>query len=95
MSSLKSDKWGKWKIAWVQSSDLQSAIDGVKEGKVDGLGISSHHGFSGKDISFLNAVTDDLRGLVFPRADNFNIALIEKFRKLRFLVLTDPKQSLD
>jgi hypothetical protein len=95
MSSLKIDNWGSWKIAWVQSSDIQGAVNAVKEGKVDGLGISSYHGFSGKDISFLDAISDDVTGLIFPRADDFNIAPIEKFKNLRHLVLTDPKQSLD
>jgi hypothetical protein len=87
--------WGTRKVAWVQSSDLQEAINAFEKGEVDGLGISSYKGFSGSDISFLSQISEKLTGLLLPLAGEYDLGILSSLGKLKYLRVLDTNQSLD
>lgn len=87
-------KWGTNRIAWVQSKNIQSAIDLVNRGEVDGLGISPHHGYDETDISFV-ADVPGLGGIVLPFARNYDLTVLQAIHGLRFLTIAGSDQPFD
>jgi hypothetical protein len=86
--------WGEHSIAWVQSKDPQEALNLLQNGEVDGLGLSPHNGFASENISFL-AHVPNLKGLVLPYAEKYDIKVLEQVPTLRFLTVAGNNQAFD
>ena len=92
-SEVKITKWFKnCSVAWVDQNCVQVAIDAVKEGKADGLGVSPHMGYKSDDISFIDDL-DDVRGLALPCASNYNLNHLYNLKNLQFLGVIGSKQA--
>lgn len=90
----KIESWGERTIVWVQSTDIQSALNVLESGMADGLGISPYNGFVGDDISFLMNVPN-LGGVVLPFASNYDLNHIKNVPNLRFLTVAGNVQPFD
>lgn len=86
--------WGKHRIAWVQSDDLDTAIELVRTGQVDGLGVSPYHGFKVKELDFL-ATVPGLQGVAIPFGKNFDLTPLKGLSGLKFLTVAENKQPFD
>ena len=90
----ESFKWGDYSIVWVDSRDIDGALEFYREKGLDGIGVSPHHGYKNKDLAFLDNVKD-LSGLVIVYGYDFDISPVERCQGLRFLVISENKQGLD
>jgi hypothetical protein len=61
-------KWGDYSIVWVNSTDIHGALSFYERNRLDGIGISPHHGYRRKDLAFLSEMKD-LRGFVISDGD--------------------------
>ena len=90
----KTVAWGRHTIVWVQSENVQEALDVLRNGDADGLGCSPHKGFASEDISFL-ADVPRLKGVVLPFAEKYDIRVLERIQGLRFVTVAGNRQGVD
>lgn len=93
-SETKIVNWGSHSIVWVQSDDVQAALDILHKGEADGLGVSPHNGYKSNDISFLADVSN-LAGVVLPYASEYDLSHLEEIRGLQFISVAGNKQPFD
>lgn len=90
----KTVAWGRHTIVWVQSENVQEALDVLRNGDADGLGCSPHKGFASEDIAFL-ADVPRLKGVVLPFAEKYDIRVLERIQGLRFVTVAGNRQGVD
>ena len=90
----KIEAWGKWKIIWLRSDDLDGCIQYYQDNKLDGFGISQYEGFEDQRLEFLKKFPR-LEALVIPYANKFDISPLQSLKQLRFLSLSGSTQELD
>ena len=94
-SAFEVINWGKWRVVVVQSDRIDESLAYGRKSGADGLLISPHNGFASDDLSFLVDVKDQNIGIVLPYAQRFDISILQKLTRLRFLTLADSKQPID
>lgn len=88
------ENWGNHSIVWVQSEDVQAAIDILRNEEADGLGLSPYKGFALEDISFLTDVPN-LKGVVLPFAGKYDLKILGNLPSLSFLTVAENNQPFD
>lgn len=87
-------KWGGYRVAWVQSDEIDTAINLMRNGEVDGLGLSPYSGYKIKEIGFL-ATVPNLQGIVLPYAKNYDLKVLERVSGLKFITVAGNGQPFD
>lgn len=78
-------KWGRWRIAWASSANLDAVAKLLRGGEIDGVGLSPHHGYTG-DPALLNDLSS-FAGVVFTDAGSLDCHAISRLHELRFITL--------
>ena len=87
-------QWGRWRIAWATISNASKINDLLKSEAIDGVGVSPHHGFDGKDLAFLREL-ESLQGVVMPFPETYDCSELVGLKSIRFLTLGPKKTVMD
>lgn len=82
-------KWGRWRIAWASSANLDAVVKLLRGSEIDGVGLSPHHGYTG-DPAFLNDLPA-FAGIVVTEPASFGIGAIPRPHELRFLTIASAR----
>ncbi|MBB5036332.1 hypothetical protein [Prosthecobacter dejongeii] len=85
MKTAEIIKWGRWRIAWVSSGNLDEVGKLLRSGEIDGVGLNPHHGFTG-DPSFLNELPS-FAGIIVTETGSLDCQTLPRFNELRFISL--------
>lgn len=91
---MKIERWGKWKIVWINSKEIEKSIQFAQDNNADGVGVSHAHGYLLKDIDFLKEF-QDIEGIALPFANDFDLNPLKDLKKLKFITLAETKRSFD
>lgn len=86
--------WGKSKVLWIESGNLQEGLLILRSGAANGIGISPYNGFNSTNITFLKSVPN-LTGLVIPYPKDYDLSPIIELDKLELLVLGKERDPFD
>jgi protein phosphatase 1 regulatory subunit 7 len=86
-------KWGRWRIAWVNTENLDTVSQLLKGGEIDGVGLSQNHGFDG-DTGILDTLPS-FAGIVIADNEVVDSASLARFRDIRFLTLGERRAAID
>lgn len=90
MKQIEIKKWGRWHIAWLSRENFNEVASALKTRKIDGVGLSPHHGFDG-DFEILNGLPV-FWGIVIIGADELELSPLVAHTHLRFLTI-DGKRT--
>jgi hypothetical protein len=85
MKTAKIINWGRWRIAWASSENLDAVSELLRTGEIDGVGLSPHHGFTG-DPSFLNELPS-FAGIVMAETGSLDCRILPCLSGFRFISL--------
>jgi hypothetical protein len=91
LMETKIDKWGKWKIAWLSTSNQKEIATLMESGAVDGVGINQHNQ-KGATTALLKKLPSP-RGLVLTDVEGMDLFPISQMLKLRFLTLGQERKT--
>ena len=86
--------WGKLRVVWINSANLNSGLKAHRTGEATAIGISPYNDFAGADIAFLTSIPE-LRGLVLPYPNGYDLSKIMGLDKLQLLVLGKERVPVD
>ncbi|MEN9470397.1 MAG: hypothetical protein RL630_2130 [Verrucomicrobiota bacterium] len=85
MKKSEITKWGRWCIAWANPGNLDSVATLLRDGQIDGVGLSPHYGYTG-DPALLNDLPS-FSGVVVTEAGDLDLQKIPNLDQLRFISL--------
>jgi hypothetical protein len=89
--TVEIERWGKWKIAWVSTTNLKEVAHLIESNAIDGIGINQHNQ-KGATPDLLYCLPSP-KGLALTDVEGQNLAPISNVVELRFLALGQKRTS--
>lgn len=85
---------GPYKIIMIESGRIDECMAFYVKNRLDGVGMSPHHGYDARDLSFLEEYPF-VQGVALGYGEKIDVSSIRVLKGLRLLVLGNNTQPLD